>query len=813
MFKKFLLLLLLLGFTLTIFAQQTDFYRTERTKVNDLIHTQLKVSFDFPKRFLYGEALIKAKPHFYPTRTLTLDAKAMIIHEVKVNNQPVSFNYENDEIVIDLGKEFTRNQDYQVFVKYTARPELVKQIGSEAITDAKGLYFIDPDETDNEKPTQIWTQGETESNSCWFPTIDSPNQKSTQEIYITIPDKFTTLSNGLLISKSKNPDGTRTDYWKMSKPHAPYLFFMGIGEYKIVNDKWKNIAVDYYVENQYENVAKDIFGKTPEMIQFFSDKFGYEYPWEKYSQIVGRDYVSGAMENTTCTLHDEGAYQKKGQLIDENTWESTIAHELSHHWFGDLVTTESWSNITVNESFATYAEYLWLEYKYGKDAADRHLYGDKQDYLLNNSFNKDLVRFHYTHREDVFDVVSYQKGSVILNMLRHELGDEAFFAGLDNFLTKNEYKTAEAQQLRLALEEVSGKDLNQFFNQWYYNNGHPKLTVSYDYDLNNKSVTVTIKQTDKIFDFPLKIDVYEAGKRIEHQEQVHQKVEKFTYKFQQKPDLINANADHILLCEITDEQKDIQNFIFQLNNAPHYEDKLEAINFLKDKQQNDLAFKAVLKTLQDPYEELRILALQNIDLAQNGRKEAIKVIEKMAVSDPKTKVQGVAIGILGKLLDKQYIPLFQRGVNSTSYSVISNSIIGLYELDNLLALNSLNSLSNEVKQDLATLLVQIYIKEKDESQMAFIAKNLMSLAFTNDANHQELFRKSFEWIGSSNNLQATSNLINDFVSNGIRYKSYGIDQISTMLLKNMLMLQQNSNNTNKETIVKNIKIGLSKLLQ
>ena len=259
-------------------------------------------------------------------------------------------------------------------------------------------------------PSQIWTQGETEANSVWMVTIDKPNQKTTQELYMTVPAKYVTLSNGLLKSQKNNPDGTRTDYWKMDLPHAPYLFFMGVGEYSITKDSYKGKEVSYYVEKEYHPVARKIFGNTPEMIKFFSEKLGVDYPWAKYAQIVGRDYVSGAMENTTATLHQESSYQNARQLKDGNIWEGTIAHELFHQWFGDLVTTESWSNITVNESFANYSEYLWSEYKYGKDDADEHNLEDMQGYLFSGSENKDLVRYHYSNKEDVFDAVSYNKG-------------------------------------------------------------------------------------------------------------------------------------------------------------------------------------------------------------------------------------------------------------------------------------------------------------------------------------------------------------------------------------------------------------------
>ena len=288
------------------------------------------------------------------------------------------------------------------------------------------------------------------------------------------------------MSQKKNADGTRTDYWKMDLPHAPYLFFMGVGDYAIVKDSYKGKEVSYYVEKEYAPVARKIFGNTPEMIEFFSKITGVHYPWVKYSQIAGRDYVSGAMENTTATIHQEGAQQDARQLIDGNIWEGTIAHELFHQWFGDYVTAESWSNLTLNESFADYSQHLWDEYKYGKDAGDAENYQGMQGYLQSGSESKDLVRFFYADKEDMFDQVSYQKGGRILHMLRNFVGDSAFFKSLNLYLTTNKFKSAEAHQLRLAFEEVTGHDLNWFFNQWYYGNGHPNVDISYNYDARRK---------------------------------------------------------------------------------------------------------------------------------------------------------------------------------------------------------------------------------------------------------------------------------------------------------------------------------------
>ena len=334
--KQLLLLFVLFVLNAPVFSQspspdtawQQD-YRETATRINDLVHTKLEVNFDYTKAYMNGKAWITLAPHFYPTDSLTLDAKGMDIHSVSIvkgtAKKPLKYDYDGMQLHIKLDKSYTRNDKYTVYIDYVAKPNELKTKGSAAITDAKGLYFINPTGADKEKPTQIWTQGETEATSVWCPIIDKPNQKTTQEIAMTVPAKYVTLSNGKLASQKKNSNGTRTDTWKMDMPHAPYLFFMGVGDFAVVKDKYKDKEVSYYVEKEYAPVARKIFGNTPEMMTFYSKILGMDYPWNKYSQIVGRDYVSGAMENTTATLHQESAQQDARQLVDGNIWENTIA--------------------------------------------------------------------------------------------------------------------------------------------------------------------------------------------------------------------------------------------------------------------------------------------------------------------------------------------------------------------------------------------------------------------------------------------------------------------------------------------------------
>ena len=811
-----LLIVLLLAFNWAIAQDSTataqdKVYRAEREKINDLVHTKLKVRFDFAKRQLIGEEWVTLKPHFYNVQAVTLDAKAMDIKKVEMDGKPLKYDYDGKLLNIKLNNIFTKDEPYTLYISYVANPEKVQQEGSAAITDAKGLYFIDPDGTDPDKPTEIWTQGETESNSCWFPTIDSPNQKTTEEIYMTVPDKYVTLSNGVLESQTKNNDGTRTDYWKLDQKHAPYLFFMGVGDFSIVKDKWRDIPVNYYVEKEYEPYAKGIFGNTPEMIEFYSNITGVPYVWPKYDQMVGRDYVSGAMENTTAVLHAENAFQTDGQLIDENVWEDVIAHELFHHWFGDLVTTESWANITVNESFANYSEYLWREHKYGKDHADALRYKDLQGYFMNEgNAKKDLVRFYYKSREDVFDAVSYNKGGYILHMLRHFLGDKAFFAGLHEYLIENQYGTAEAQQLRLALEKVSGKDLNWFFNQWYYGAGNPVLDISYQYNTGAKSVTVTIKQsTDKAYQFPLDIDVYETKDPKRYSIWVKDKEEQFTIKYNTKPALIDIDPDKTLLAEITDN-KSLENSIYQYSiPKANYLDRRQAIETVADHQDNAEAMKVLIKALNDPYYGLRLLALDKIKV--NGNKDIINIIKKLAVSDEKTLVRAKAIQLLGDLNDPVYIPLFKEALKNKSYAMQNKAMNALYKLDKQAAIDHANSITNKLdKEGLAAGLAAIYINEQNEKEMPFIAKRILQgLFFTQDTDEQALYGNAFRWIASSDNVVGTQALVDDFVDKANRFKRFGADAIIKQMLQQVLMAKQQLNSPNKDQLIAIVNNGIA----
>ncbi|MFZ1786036.1 MAG: M1 family metallopeptidase [Ferruginibacter sp.] len=732
--KKILFLLVLLAGPFLVKAQFGEepkdtswktILRESNPMINDLVHTRLEVRFDYAKSYLYGKAWITLKPHFYSTDSLLLDAKGMDIKEVALMNgtakSKLKYEYDGMQMRINLGRSFKGGEKYTLYIDYTGKPDELKAEGSAAITGAKGLYFINPKGDEKNKPTQIWTQGETEANSAWMPTIDKPNQKTTSEIYMTVPSKYITLSNGLLISKKNNTDGTRTDYWKMDLPHAPYLFFMGVGEFSVTTDKYKGKEVSYYVEKEYAPVARSIFGNTPEMMKFYSEKLGVEYPWQKYAQIVGRDYVSGAMENTTATLHQDGAYQNARELTDNNSWETVIAHELFHHWFGDLVTAESWSHITVNESMADYSQTLWMEYKYGKDAGDAENLSGLMQYLSNPADSKkDLVRFHYFNKEDVFDLVSYQKGGRVHHMLRNYVGDEAYFKSLNNYLTTNKFKAGEAGQMRLAFEEVTGKDMNWFWNQWFYGSGHPIVKIDYNYDDAKGKAMVIIEQTqktDKIFRLPIAIDVYNGAAKKRFNVWVENKVDTFYFDYSKRPDLINVDADKVMLWAKTDN-KSSENFIHQMKYAGNYLDRREALDYFGKKNMPELAW-----GLTDKFAGLRrstIAKLGTSKMAENA--DIVAGIEKIANTEKDRRTKAAAIAYLAKTSDAKFKSLYDKNISDSSYSVSGAALEGLIGLDPANGYVLAKKYSNDAKGDLGNAVNDILMKEGTEADFDFIAK-------------------------------------------------------------------------------------------
>ncbi len=700
--------------------EEDKIYRPSSNHVVDLIHTKLDVRFNWEKQHVLGQAELSLKPYFYPIDKIILDAKKMDIHKVFVNGQVVdNFSYDSTFLDIGLNKTYTNKETIQIQINYTAKPNSPVLDGPNASDADKGLFFINPDGT-SKKPQQIWTQGETENNSRWFPTIDKPNERCSQEIFIHVEDRFKTLSNGRLVSSTLNNDGTRTDYWKQDAPHAPYLFMLAVGEYAVVKDQWQDIPLMYYVEPYYENYAKEVYNHTPEMLSFFSNIWDYKYPWDKYAQVTARNFVAGAMENTGAVIFGDFVQKDHYELADHPN-DHIVAHELVHHWFGNLVTCESWANLTMNEGFANYGEYLWQEHKYGRDAADDHKLSEFHSYIYATQFSgtHPLIHFSYDDKEDMFDAHSYNKGGMVLHMLRNLVGDDAFFTSLSLYLKSNEYQSVEAHNLRLAFEQTTGLDLNWFFNQWFFGTGHPIIHVNYEYKADSTIIhveqTQSLPEAENLFIIPFHTSlIYDDGTKETFSLNMNQRKQRFSL----------GNNGKKVLAAILDGQADIlASFV-----EPRTQDEYQHILRFDDEYLHKRMALESIETIDKPLieqmmnEEHHFFRVKTIE--KFGAQFELSVLKNLALNDKHSLVRVEALNQVYETDSLICLELIKNMVqNENSYDVFAQCLDLWYDLEPKATLSFLDTQSFEYIKPFRNTLSSIYANSGQEKYLLFFEEN------------------------------------------------------------------------------------------
>ena len=670
-------------------------YRASATRVWDIKNTRIALKFNWNEKTADVREWIKLRPYFYATDTLVMDAKSMRIDSVmlvgKKGNTSLKYTYEKDELKIRFGAAYKMTDTVELYLKYTAMPYAEKTGGSGAITDDRGLYFINTDYKVPHKPAQIWSQGESESNSHWMITIDKPNTRFTTQVELTVPDSMTTLSNGAMIKQVKEKNGLRTDIWKMDMPIQAYVVMLAVGKFSVIKDHWKNKEVNYYVEPEFAPSARLMFNHTPEMMDYFSQRTGVSFPWNKYDQVVVRDYVSGAMENTTAALFGEFMNQNAREIADRNS-EDVVSHELFHEWFGDYVTCESWSNITVNESFANYGEQLWRTYKYGKAAGEELAYNDLQGYIGSSQLNDpQLVRFYYDSREDVFDAISYNKGGAILRYMNNIMGDAAFDRSMNLYLTKNALHSAEAHNWRLAVEEATGQDWNWYFNQWYYHAGHPVVRVAYNYNDTTQKLMVTVTQAQSesqsdsnfLYKLPLKTALIYGNDKSIIDWNITKKKDTFVYAYKngERP-LIIPDCHHLLPGEMKDGKKPAQ-WLMQIMHADDYVSKRLAVGAAGRVMSDSSSQVIIDQALNDTLYSIRRLALGNLEKVQSDkyRKRWTNKIMTMAMADSNKEVRATAFSVLGEWKVNAAKDNILKVLNDSSYELAGKALEALGKID------------------------------------------------------------------------------------------------------------------------------------
>lgn len=484
-------------------ATPTEPYRTASDRKITIHNIRLDLRVDVEKKTVVSQAAI----HFQakrPAQTLSLDAVGYEVKKVvlaKEGQTPAEakFTHDGKKLNVELGKSWTSGQAGTVNIEYlVSKPR-------------NGLHFFGPTKANPQIPLQVWSQGETVTNRFWIPCIDEPDQRQTTQVVVTVPAGFEAISNGKLVSRKENiADNSVTFDWVQDKPHSSYLITLVVGQFDVVTEDWNGIPVMYYLPKGRKSEALPTYGKTPQMMTFFSSRFGIPYPWDKYAQISAYQF-GGGMENTSATTMGEGILKDQRSLLDSNS-ESIVSHELAHQWWGDMVTCRDWSHTWLNEGFASYAEALWDEYSVGRDAYDLEMF-QKGLAAIPAGRTRPILDRRYPSPDAMFDGRAYPKGAWVLHMLRNRLGDEAFFKSLKQYGIDFRFKSAETGDFRRSVERTSDRDLERFFYDWLERPGHPELEVTSTYGPENKQVDVVAKQNQagEAFHFPLKIAIYVAG--------------------------------------------------------------------------------------------------------------------------------------------------------------------------------------------------------------------------------------------------------------------------------------------------------------
>ncbi len=567
------LVFLSLAALLAIFVTASSLFADEpyaRSRDYDLQHSKIALRFNLEQKKVLGEVTHSLSVLRDGTAKIVFDSAGLTIRKVTVNKAAAKFETTAEKLIIPLASEARAGDKFEITIRYEGKP-------------TKGMYFILPDKDYPDRPSQIWTQGESEDTHYYLPTYDYPNDRLTTETILTVPASWITISNGKLISVSDAGKGLKTWYWKESVPSSTYLITVVAGEFDEVKETWHGIPVAYYAPKGRGDRLPLNYGRTPAMMELFSKKFGVDYPWEKYAQVMVDDFVAGGMENSSATTNTSNSLVHPKLAPEYFTGEDDlISHELGHQWFGDLVTCKDWGEVWLNEGFATFLEAVWTEAHFGKDQADYERWnGTREWFESTNLWNKPMVRHDFDDSSE-FDGNAYGKGGLVLYMLRHQIGEDAFYRAMRHYLETNRGKNVVTADLAKAIEEATQTNVDQFFSQWLYGAGAPKFDLSYTYDAEKRQVLLTVKQTQKIegrvglFRVPVDVEITTASGPKLYNVTVSKDKQTFSLAAESAPLMVLFDkGGHIL--KSADFHKEKKEWLYQLKNASDLSDRADAV--------------------------------------------------------------------------------------------------------------------------------------------------------------------------------------------------------------------------------------------
>ncbi len=646
----------------------------------DVKHYRIALSLEEETQSFEGETVISFASLVDEFSTLTLDTETFKVSSVMDDEgKALDFTQGGGALVVSLDQALNKNETAILTVAYSAT-----NIGTDKIV---GLDFRGKTDTNPQLVNSLnWPDGAR----YWFPSFDHPGDWATHETIITVKDRYRVVANGSLVSESVDPgSGLRTVHWSQTRPQPTYLYSFAIGPYSVLEDKHGDLPLHYWVYPGDEAVAKMAFARTPEIIAFYEDLYETKFPWVKYDQIIVPG-IGGGAESTSATLLGRRViqYEREG---DRGASDWLLAHEIAHQWWGDLIGFRDWTHNWLSESFATDGEYLFILDDLGADEGALYLLEYKNSYLeqARDDFIRPVVTNKWDKPNDMFDRHAYEKGGVVLNMLRDLVGEDVFTEILRTFLAKHGYGNATSTDFFENVRRVTGEDYGWFFDQWILSPGHPVLDVSYTWDEQREMLAMTVIQTQDtstgvpVFRLPISVGITtRAGKNVESV-WLTEKSQTFKFNVAERPLMVHFDEGDVLLKEWT-LIKPVAELLYQLDHdgmigriwaaaalQAHLDDVLvqsalttaalyddfwavrqKAIQVLGTVQDEATVNLLKARVMQDGDRRVRVAALSALDSFQDPELESF-FLEATEIPSPRNAVREAAQAALDALAERE----------------------------------------------------------------------------------------------------------------------------------------------------------------
>lgn len=659
----------------------------------DTKHLKLNLTLDWKKKQAIGYAELTLNLN-QTSDKIILDAGDLTIQSIYMNGQILNFNYTDKNALknleINLDRSYSPSEELIIKINYNSNHENKADPNAIWGSFGRGLRFQAPTSLTPLKRKQVWNSGESNNNRYWFPCNEDISDIHTTEFYLTVEHPFMAICNGQLIETIDNGNHTKTFHYLTDNAFPNYLISIVIGEYEAVIQNYKHFKIQNFGYPHELEAIKATTEPLPKMMQFFEQKLKSNYPFSTYTQVVVQDYpfpgLVGQHMNSILSdnyIDDHGVHEDFKYL-----WDGVAVQALANQWFGNLIMPKSWDDSWLNSAFAQYfagiytsesnskTEYLTWYYPFEKGAA----IGSSSHPIVWNTAN--------VMETVASDNCPKYKGALVLRMLQYELGDSTWWKAIQYYVQKNQHKQVQTKDFQHAIEFISGKSYQWFFDQWIYNIGLPKFEFKKNYNPSSKKLELTVLQVQKkdsqriyeetaYFQGTIKIEI---DNEILSFHLKPEKENKYELNRDVEPLFVNFNFESIILSESNYTQSN-EELLQMLTSSKDVIAKQKSIDKLVEiaiDSNTTPGLKLKIKQAISHeinskyywrYRQYALVSLRKISSFPYGKEFTSLVIN--LIKNESSWLKASAILTLGNSKDPKYLDIYTHALNDKSDRVIN----------------------------------------------------------------------------------------------------------------------------------------------